>query len=93
LALLTHPEQIEAAVRRRVPEGRKAFARQGLLIGWLLGISEDRRPDKNHETWEATIALYWVWRPAIANEKPAADQNKHINGNDRTAKSQNQIET
>ena len=32
-ALLTHREQIEAAVRRRVPEVLKAFAREGLLVG------------------------------------------------------------
>jgi cyclopropane fatty-acyl-phospholipid synthase-like methyltransferase/methyltransferase-like protein len=32
-ALLTHPEQIDAAVRRRVPEVLQAFAREGLLVG------------------------------------------------------------
>jgi methyltransferase-like protein/SAM-dependent methyltransferase len=32
-SLLTHPDQIEAAVRRRVPEVLKAFAREGLLVG------------------------------------------------------------
>ena len=32
-ALLTRPEQIEAAVRQRVPEVLKAFAREGLLVG------------------------------------------------------------
>jgi methyltransferase-like protein len=32
-ALLTHPEQIEAAVIRRVPDVLKAFAREGLLVG------------------------------------------------------------
>ena len=31
-SLLTRPDQIEAAVKRRVPEVLKAFAREGLLV-------------------------------------------------------------
>jgi len=32
-ALLTQPDQIEAAVKQRVPEVLKEFAREGLLVG------------------------------------------------------------